>query len=187
MGQVLEREGSMTSWKPIAGAPLEAGRPLLLYPHPFSRGHVAKREVIEAVDQRSRQSAGPMLDLNDPALRRMIRIAKKRGYVAHDDLDRVLPAALSREQIDDVVHQLSEMGIDVVRAVRTQDDTRPGDLLRETDTDEQADVLASPWAVSGRVFEGYWDGTRWRSAAGTPCEPTHWMPLPSPPLALVRS
>jgi hypothetical protein len=30
------------------------------------------------------------------------------------------------------------------------------------------------------------NGTQWRSAAGIPCEPTHWMPLPSPPPALVR-
>nr|WP_245439847.1 DUF551 domain-containing protein [Microvirga aerophila] len=46
--------------------------------------------------------------------------------------------------------------------------------------------MDSRWAIYGNVFEGYWDGTRWRSAGGVPCEPTHWMPLPSPPLALVN-
>jgi hypothetical protein len=36
------------------------------------------------------------------------------------------------------------------------------------------------------VYEGYWDGTKWLSAGGVPCDPTHWMPLPSPPLVLAQ-
>jgi hypothetical protein len=36
------------------------------------------------------------------------------------------------------------------------------------------------------VFEGHWDGSSWRTSTGMPCEPTHWMPMPSPPLMLVR-
>jgi hypothetical protein len=33
----------------------------------------------------------PLLDLTDPAIRRMIKLAKKRGYVTHDELNMVLP------------------------------------------------------------------------------------------------
>ena len=34
---------------------------------------------------------GRLLDLTDPAVRRMIKLAKKRGYATHDELDRTLP------------------------------------------------------------------------------------------------
>lgn len=58
---------------------------------------------------------GPLLDLTDPAVRRMIKLAKRRGYVTHDELDQVLsPDEFSPEQIEDVLGQLSETGINVV-------------------------------------------------------------------------
>ena len=49
----------MTGWKPIATAPRETGRPLLLYPYPYLRG----RRRMEA-----RAGGRPLLDLNDPAV-----------------------------------------------------------------------------------------------------------------------
>lgn len=36
------------------------------------------------------------------------------------------------------------------------------------------------------VFEGYWDGNDWRMAGGLICQPTAWMPMPSPPLSIVK-
>ena len=58
---------------------------------------------------------GPLLDLNDQAVRRMIKLAKKRGYVTYDELNEVLPSEeFSSEQIEDVLGQLSEQGINVV-------------------------------------------------------------------------
>ena len=58
---------------------------------------------------------GPLLDLTDQAVRRMIKLAKKRGYVTYDELNEVLPSEeFSSEQIEDVLGQLSEQGINVV-------------------------------------------------------------------------
>ncbi|MDB5544362.1 MAG: polymerase, sigma 70 subunit, RpoD family, partial [Hyphomicrobiales bacterium] len=34
----------------------------------------------------------PLLDLSDAAVKRMIKLAKKRGYVTHDQLNAVLPS-----------------------------------------------------------------------------------------------
>src|SRR6187431_2385556 len=34
----------------------------------------------------------PLLDLSDAAVKRMIKLAKKRGYVTHEQLNAVLPA-----------------------------------------------------------------------------------------------
>jgi hypothetical protein len=136
-----------------------------------------------------------LLDLADPAVRRMIKLAKRRGYVTVDELDQVLPPkAFSVEQIEDVIHQLAEMGINVVESEEIRERVQPRATAERTESPEdQPEAPASDvnlfepsWAVYGTVFEGYWDGTRWLSAGGVPCEPTHWMPLPSPPLVLVR-
>jgi hypothetical protein len=180
----------MADWKPIATAPRELGRPLLLYPFPYPRGSAEK---IEALPQPHRE--GPLLDLSEPAVRRFIKLAKRRGYVTYDELNEVLPSdRFSSEQIKDVIDQLSEIGINVVASDETQERVQPqATAERNEPPEKQPETLAfdvnpfePSWAIYGNVFEGYWDGTRWLSAGGVPCEPTHWMPLPSPPLALVR-
>jgi RNA polymerase primary sigma factor len=59
--------------------------------------------------------AGPLLDLNDQAIRRMIKAAKKRGYVTNDELNEVLPSDQNTsDQIEDVHAMLNEMGINVI-------------------------------------------------------------------------
>ena len=61
----------------------------------------------------------PCLDLTDAAVKKMIKSARKRGYVTYDELNDVLPSEeFSSEQIEDVLGQLSEMGINVVEAER---------------------------------------------------------------------
>ena len=56
-----------------------------------------------------------MLDLTDAAVKRMIKIAKKRGWVTQDELNAVLPSEeISSDQIEDMNAMLNEMGINVV-------------------------------------------------------------------------
>ncbi len=58
---------------------------------------------------------GPILDLSDAAVKKMIKAAKARGFVTHEELNKVLPSEeFSSEQIEDVMSQLNEMGINVV-------------------------------------------------------------------------
>jgi RNA polymerase primary sigma factor len=58
-----------------------------------------------------------LIDVTDPAVRRMIRLAKKRGYITRDELNRLLPPEkVSLQQMLDVFGQLSEVGIAVVPA-----------------------------------------------------------------------
>jgi hypothetical protein len=45
----------------------------------------------------------------------------------------------------------------------------------------------SQGAAFASVFEGYWDGQKWRTALAAPCFPTHWMPMPAPPLSIVST
>ncbi|MEA2933877.1 MAG: polymerase primary sigma factor [Variibacter sp.] len=58
---------------------------------------------------------GPLLDLSDAAVRKMIKLAKKRGWVTYENLNAVLPSEeVTSEQIEDVLAMLNEMGINVV-------------------------------------------------------------------------
>ncbi|HEY0354207.1 MAG TPA: RNA polymerase sigma factor region1.1 domain-containing protein, partial [Enterovirga sp.] len=63
------------------------------------------------------QSDGPLLDLTDQAVRRMIKAAKKRGYVTHEELAEVLPSdQTDPDKIEDIMSMLNEMGINVVES-----------------------------------------------------------------------
>jgi RNA polymerase primary sigma factor len=64
----------------------------------------------------------PILDLSDAAVKRMIKLAKARGYVTLDELNAVLPSEeTSPEQIEDVMAMLNEMGINVVESEEETD------------------------------------------------------------------
>src|SRR5258708_40318185 len=56
----------------------------------------------------------PLLDLSDAAVKKLIRSAKKRGYVTHDQINAVLHSEeVNSEQIEDVLAMFSEMGVNV--------------------------------------------------------------------------
>ena len=74
---------------------------------------VKENEETEA--ERETTGDGPLLDLSDNAVKKMIKAAKKRGYVTMDALNAVLPSEeVTSEQIEDTMSMLSDMGINVV-------------------------------------------------------------------------
>ncbi|MDO9414366.1 MAG: RNA polymerase sigma factor RpoD [Pseudolabrys sp.] len=77
----------------------------------------------------------PLLDLSDAAVKKMIKAAKKRGYITYEQLNAVMPSEeVNTDQIEDTLAMLSEMGINVVE---TED--ADGDEEGEKATDEQDD------------------------------------------------
>jgi RNA polymerase primary sigma factor len=63
----------------------------------------------------------PLLDLSDAAVKELIRTAKKRGYVTHDQINALLSLEeVSSEQIETILAKFSEMGVNVVEAKETQ-------------------------------------------------------------------
>ncbi|RFB79911.1 RNA polymerase sigma factor RpoD [Methylovirgula sp. 4M-Z18] len=57
----------------------------------------------------------PLLDLSDAAVKRMIKLAKKRGFVTYGELNSVMSTEeVNSEQIEDILSMLNEMGINVV-------------------------------------------------------------------------
>ncbi len=80
----------------------------------------AKKQQPETTDA----ADGPILDLSDADVKKLIKSAKSRGYVTYDELNKVLPSEeVSSEQIEDIMAQLSEMGINVVEHEEDDDET----------------------------------------------------------------
>src|SRR6202012_5415579 len=66
-----------------------------------------------------------LLDVQTAAVKRLIARGKERGYITFDELNTVLPPEQnSSEQIEDVMANFSEMGIQVVES----EDNEEGDL-----------------------------------------------------------
>ena len=67
--------------------------------------------------------SGPMLDMSQAAVRKMIATARSRGYITYDELNEVLPPEqVTSEQIEDVMAMLSEMGINVIDNDEAEDE-----------------------------------------------------------------
>ena len=57
----------------------------------------------------------PLLDLADGAVRKLIRSAKKRGYVTNEQINAVLPSdEANSEQIENLLSMFNDMGVNVV-------------------------------------------------------------------------
>ena len=52
---------------------------------------------------------GPLLDFSDAAIKKLIRTAKKRGYVTHEQINS-LSKEVNSEQIEDVLAMFSRDG-----------------------------------------------------------------------------
>ena len=72
------------------------------------------QKAADAPEKDSADAPSPLLDLSDAAVKKMIKQAKKRGFVTFDQLNEVLPSdQTSPEQIEDIMAMLSDMGINV--------------------------------------------------------------------------
>ena len=71
----------------------------------------------------------PLLDVSDGAVKKLIRNAKKRGYVTHDQINSVLPSdEVNSEQIEGVLALFNEMGVNLVETedAEPEEDEREG-------------------------------------------------------------
>src|SRR6516165_597533 len=73
----------------------------------------------------------PVLDLLDAAINALVRTAKKRGYVTHDQINALLASEeVNSEQIENILAKFSEMGVNVV-------ETKEARLEEEVETREE--------------------------------------------------
>jgi RNA polymerase primary sigma factor len=98
------------------------------------------KEKEEVETEREGAVDGPLLDLSDDAVKKMIKLAKKRGYVTMDELNAVLPSEeVTSEQIEDTMSMLSDMGINVVEDDETGEEPE-GD--QAADAEEESNEIA---------------------------------------------
>ncbi|BAL79139.1 RNA polymerase sigma factor RpoD [Bradyrhizobium cosmicum] len=94
-------------------------------------------KAADAPEKDSQDAPSPLLDLSDAAVKKMIKQAKKRGFVTFDQLNEVLPSdQTSPEQIEDIMSMLSDMGINVTEADDSGDEEEK-DEGGEDETDNE--------------------------------------------------
>jgi RNA polymerase primary sigma factor len=75
----------------------------------------------------------PLLDLSDAAVKKLIRNAKRRGYVTHDQINSVLPSdEVNSEQIEGVLALFNEMGVNLIET----DDAEPEEDEQREEAEE---------------------------------------------------
>src|SRR5579862_2222817 len=93
----------------------------------------------------------PLLDLSDAAVKKMIKGAKKRGYVTYEQLNAVMPSEeVTSEKIEDILAMMNEMGINVVENEEAEADGEEEAEAEEEESEggELVEVTPKPVAKS---------------------------------------
>src|ERR1700757_2059025 len=87
----------------------------------------------------------PLLDLSDAAVKKMIKQAKKRGYVTYEQLNAVMPSEeVTSEKIEDVLAIMNEMGINVVETEEADTEEEDKDEADEEESEAGELVEVAP-------------------------------------------
>src|ERR1700685_528618 len=98
-------------------------------------------KAADAPEKDSPDAPSPLLDLSDGAVKKMIKQAKKRGFVTFDQLNEVLPSdTTSPEQIEDIMSMLSDMGINVSEAEDTDSEEENKEEAEDETDNELVEV-----------------------------------------------
>jgi RNA polymerase primary sigma factor len=101
-------------------------------------------QVEEREASSGESSDGPLLDMSDAAVKKLIKAAKARGYVTYEEINSVLPSEeVSSEQIEDTMAMFADMGVNVVES-EDQEDSDSGD----SDDDGGDEEEKSPAVIS---------------------------------------
>ncbi|MBV9775750.1 MAG: RNA polymerase sigma factor RpoD, partial [Acetobacteraceae bacterium] len=81
-----------------------------------------------------------LLDVQSAAVKRLIVKSKERGYITFDELNAILPPEQnSSEQIEDVMANLNEMGIQVVENEEGEDGEASAQKAEKAETDAEGE------------------------------------------------
>src|SRR5436190_19260003 len=99
-----------------------------------------KEEVLEKEGSEIRPDS-PLLDLSDAAIKKLIRSAKKRGYVTHVQINELLSSEeVKSEQIEDILAKLSEMGVNVVETEEAEPEDEGAGEEAESERGELGEI-----------------------------------------------
>ncbi len=84
-----------------------------------------------------------LLDVQTAAVKRLIAKSKERGYITFDELNTIIPPDQnSSEQIEDVMSNLNEMGIQVVESEENEDGEAPAPAPEKTEAEGESEEPA---------------------------------------------
>ena len=98
-----------------------------------------KEEVLEKEGPEIRPDS-PLLDLSDAAINKLIRSAKKRGYVTHVQIDELLSSEEVKSEKEDILAKLSEMGVNVVDAEEAEPEDEGAGEEAESERGELGEI-----------------------------------------------
>jgi RNA polymerase primary sigma factor len=96
-----------------------------------------QKEQVPKKDSPETTPESPPIDLWDDAVKELIRGAKKRGYVTHDQINALVPSEeVQSEQIEDILVMFSEMGVNIVETKEAEPEETPEDAKEEPEGEE---------------------------------------------------
>src|SRR5579871_5318984 len=100
---------------------------------------MATKPSVPADTVTSEQDADTtLLDVQSAAVNRLVAKGKERGYITFDELNVVLsPEQTSSEQIEDVMANFSEMGIQVVESEESEEGEAPAAKAEKTEDEAE--------------------------------------------------
>jgi RNA polymerase primary sigma factor len=94
----------------------------------------SKATKDEASEDEGTSPDRPLLDLTGTAVEKLIRSARKRGYVTHDQIS-LLSKELNSEQVEDVLAMFSEAGVNVVDTEEASEEAQGNEPEEEPETE----------------------------------------------------
>ncbi|MGA7956383.1 MAG: RNA polymerase sigma factor region1.1 domain-containing protein, partial [Xanthobacteraceae bacterium] len=129
--------------KSVAPKPVATSKAKLVRPNgsaPQKDAEAPEKETPETPD-----APLPLLDLSDAAVKKMIKSAKKRGYVTYEQLNAVMPSEeVTSEKIEDILAMMSEMGINVVETEEAEADGEEAEEAEEEESEGGEIVEVAP-------------------------------------------
>ncbi len=102
----------------------------------------ANSETPEKDGPESPDAPLPLLDLSDAAVKKMIKSAKKRGYVTYEQLNAVIPSEeVTSEKIEDILAMMNEMGINVVETEENDNEEGEAEEAAEEEEPEGGELV----------------------------------------------
>jgi RNA polymerase primary sigma factor len=148
---VAAREGAQVEMKSMAtksaATKTVAAKPKVVRPGmatPQKDSETPEKDAAETPD-----APLPVLDLSDAAVKKMIKQAKKRGYVTYEQLNAVMPSEeVTSEKIEDVLAMMNEMGINVVETEENDNEDEEEGEEEESEGGELVEVAPKTPAKS---------------------------------------
>ena len=105
---------------------------------------MAAKDTEQKTGEDQQDNSGPMLDMSQTAVKKMIAMAKARGYITYDELNQFMPAdQVSSDQIEDVMAMLSEMGINIIEGEEPEEDAASEGEIEEIGATTSRELVAA--------------------------------------------